>query len=89
MSKIKPVHKFRVGDVVKHEGERKLYVMSGTKGWIHSSWKNDDGSIDTHISLAQEIGHISFLTNASRCKLVKRREDVGKKWWTIFPNGEK
>lgn len=88
MAKLKSIHGFRVGDIVKHEGERKLYVVCGTQGWLHSSWR-EKGKVDSHISLAQEIGDTAFLTNASRCKLVKRREDVGKKWWTIFPDGEK
>lgn len=89
MSKLKPTHTFRVGDVVKHEKERKPYVVSGTKGWIHAAWRNDDGTVDSHISLAREIGATSFLTNASRCKLITPREKVGKKWWEIFPDGEK
>jgi len=45
--------------------------------------------MDASISLAREIGAVSLLTNASRCKLVKRREDVGAEWWKIFPEGEK
>jgi hypothetical protein len=83
-NKIKP-HGFRVGDVVEEikpftGRKRKLYVVSGTKGWIHSHGA---------ISLCREIGAVSLLTNASEYRLVKRRESVGRNWWLIFKDGEK
>lgn len=81
---------FRVGDIVQRkDGTEGLYVVSGTKGWLHKSFKHEDGRIDSWISLAKEIGATSLLSHASEYKLVKRREDVGKKWWSIFPKGEK
>lgn len=90
MAKLKPVHGFRVGDIVKRkDGKDGLYVVSGTQGWVHGSWRNEDGTIDSWISLSKEIGAMSLLTHASEYKLVKPREKVGAKWWTIFPEGEK
>jgi hypothetical protein len=81
---------FRVGDVVKRkDGKEGLYVVSGTKGWIHKPFTHEDGRKDKWISLAKEIGATSLLTHASEYKLVKCRENVGKKWWLIFPKGEK
>lgn len=70
--------KFRAGDVVKHE--RKIYVVSSVKGWIHKGGG---------ISLRQTMEGLELLTRASECTLVKRREEVGKKWWLVFPKGEK
>lgn len=64
----------RVGDVVKHEGERTRYIVSGTKGWIHK-----DGAI----SLRSSWGGLEFLTRRDRCHLVMKREDV-KEWWKII-----
>lgn len=87
MTKIKPVHGFRVGDVVKHK-DGEMYVVSGTKGWVHTSWRTN-GKIDSWISLSQEIGATSYLTHASECKLVTPREKVGAKWWAVFSKGEK
>lgn len=88
--KLSPIHGFRVGDVVKRkDGKDGLFVVSGTKGWIHSTWRNDDGTIDSWVSLAKEIGSTSLLTPASEYKPVTPREKVGKKWWAIFPKGEK
>ena len=89
MKKINSTHNFRVGDVVKSKTGGKVYVVSGTKGWIHTSWKTENGKIDSWISLAQEIGATSLLTHASEYKLVMRREQVDKRWWLIFPKGEK
>ncbi len=81
---------FRVGDIVKRkDGKERIYVVSGTKGWIHESFTDKDGRKDKWISLAKEIGATSLLTHASEYKLIKHREDVGKEWWKIFPKGEK
>lgn len=90
MGKLKSVHGFRVGDVLKRrDGKEGKYVVSGTKGWVHSSWRREDGSVDSWISLSKEIGATSLLTHASEYKLVTRREDVGANWWEIFAKGEK
>ncbi len=91
MSKsLKPNHGFRVGDVIKRKDRKDgLFVVSGTKGWIHSTFKHKDGRIDSWISVAKEIGATSLITHASEYKLVTSREKVGKKWWLIFPKGEK
>lgn len=90
MAKLKSVHGFRVGDVLKRkDGKQGQYVVSGTKGWIHSSWRKDDGTVDSWISLSKEIGATSLLTHASEYKLVTKRENVGTNWWGIFPDGEK
>lgn len=70
--------KFKVGDIIRQG--KKIYIVSGTKGWIHK---------DGWISLVREIGETSLLTEAKDYKLVKRREKIGKQWWRIFPNGEK
>ena len=88
MNKIKSIHGFRVGDVVKNKKSGKLYVVSGTQEWIHSSWK-ENGKVDSWISLTKEIGTTSLLTYASEYKLITPREKVGKEWWLIFPGGEK
>ena len=73
-------HNFRGGDVVKNKKRGGLYVVARTKSWVHKgNW----------ISLVKEMGVISLLDKADEYKLVKRREDVGKKWWLIFPKGEK
>ena len=85
--KNKKIHTFSIGDVVRRGG--KNYVVSETKGWLYKPWKNEDGSIDQNISLSREIGAVSLLSKVSECKLVKRRENVGLRWWTIFPDGEK
>ena len=88
--KLKKNHGFRVGDVVKRkDGKEGLFVVSNTKGWAHTAFRHEDGRIDAWISLAKEIGAVSLLTHASEYKLVKRREQVGKRWWAIFPKGEK
>ena len=69
---------YRVGDIVKEAN--KVYIVSGTKGWVHrNGW----------ISLSREIGSMSLLTNVDRISLVKRREKITKDWWKIFPEGEK
>ena len=68
----------RVGDMVKHN--KKKYVVSGSKGWVHKhGW----------VSLVREIGTTPLLTRVEECSLIKRRERVGKKWWLIFSKGEK
>lgn len=86
----KKPHTFRVGDVVrKKEGEREVYVVSGTKGWIHDDFTREDGSRDAWISLAQAMGEVSLLTCASEYELIRKREDVRDDWWTWFTNGEK
>ena len=89
----KLTHTFRVGDVVASKKAGGIYVVSGTKGWIHKPFTHSEGEMkgkrDVWISLAKEIGAISLLTHASEYKLVVRRERVGKRWWAIFPKGEK
>jgi len=71
-------HIFKVGDIVK-EGN-KVYVVSGTKGWVHKGgW----------ISLTREIGTMSLLTRIEDIQLIKSREKITKNWWLIFPKGEK
>lgn len=89
MNKLKSIHGFRVGDLVADKKTGGFYVVCGTKGWIHSSWKNKGGRVDSWVSLAKEIGAVSLLSHASEYRLVKRRELVGKRWWSIFPKGEK
>jgi len=88
MRKTSP-HNFRVGDVVAHKKQKGRYVVSGTKGWVHKPFKHDDGRKDAWISLAKEIGSTSLLTHASEYRLVMPREKVGKRWWAVFPKGEK
>jgi hypothetical protein len=69
---------FRVGDIVRHQ--KKVYVVSGTKGWVHrSGW----------ISLAREIGTVSLLVRIEEVYLIKKREEIKKNFWEIFPEGEK
>lgn len=90
MPKLKSNHGFRIGDVVvRKDGKDGKYVVSGTKGWVHDSFRAEDGSVDSWVSLSKEMGATSLLTHASEYKLLKRREKVGAKWWAIFPNGEK
>lgn len=87
---MKKPHNFRVGDVVKRkDGKKGLYVVSGTKGWTNNAFTHDDGRRDAFISLCKKIGTIPLSSYSSEYKLVKRREDVGKQWWKIFPKGEK
>lgn len=78
----KPKHVFRIGDVVMYK--KKPYVVSGTRGWIHKAFKREDGKMDKWISITQEVGATSLLTWASECKLLKKREDSPKEWWTLF-----
>lgn len=90
MAKLQSIHGFLVGDVVKpKDGKGGLYVVCGTKGWVHSTWRKDDGTVDSWISLAKEIGAVPLLTHASEYKLVLEREKVSNEWWKIFPKGEK
>ncbi|HCR36384.1 TPA: hypothetical protein DIU22_05105 [Candidatus Woesebacteria bacterium] len=86
----KPIKHFRVGDVVKRKDNKQgLYVVAGTKGWVHKPFTLEDGSKSKWISLTKEIGVVSLLTHEDEYKLVTPREKVGKKWWIIFPKGEK
>ncbi|KKK51940.1 hypothetical protein LCGC14_3109930 [marine sediment metagenome] len=90
VKKLNKPHNFRVGDVVKSKDNKYgLFVVSGTKGWVHATFHHEDGRIDAWISLAKEIGAVSLLTHASEYILVTRRENVGKEWWKIFSKGEK
>jgi hypothetical protein len=89
----KQTHNFRVGDVVESRKTGGRYVVSGTKGWLHGSFIHAEGKLkgkrDSWISLVKEIGATSLLTHASEYRLVLPREKVGKRWWAIFPKGEK
>lgn len=81
---------FRVGDIVKRkDGKEGRYVVSGTKGWVHHSFIREDGTVSKWISLSKQMGAYSLLSHEDLYKLVTPREKVGKKWWTIFPKGEK
>ena len=93
MNKLKSTHGFRVGDVVKEKRDGEIYVVSSTKSWIHKPFTHKEGKMkgkrDAWISVVKEIGVISTLGHASEYKLVMRREQFGKRWWSIFPKGEK
>ena len=76
MKKTKDI--FKVGDIVKYN--KKIYVVSGTTGWIHKGgW----------ISLVRELGVISNLARVEEVLLVTHRENIKKNFWEIFPDGEK
>jgi len=84
----KTITKFRVGDIVKNKKNRR-YVVSGVRSWVHGKAVTNEGVECRWISLCREMGETTLLTHDIEYTLVTPREKVGKKWWTIFPDGEK